>query len=198
MNKEPFLQELTRKLHQLPPEEVARQRAYYEELLADMVEDGMSEEDAVAKLGDPDEIVKNILQNTPLPTLVKTRIRPKNGWTAAAVIVAILGAPLWIPLILAFLLSIFGVTIAIWAVIIAFFAVVFSLGIAGIVILCKGLFLFPVGANYALFSAGAGLLLLGLGCLVFLAAKYASIALFRGGKWIYRTIKGLFIAKEAA
>lgn len=198
MNKEQFLQELARKLHQLPPEEVERQCAYYEELLADMVEDGMREEDAVAKLGDISDIVRNILQDTPLPTLVKTRIRPKNGWTAAAVIVAILGAPLWVPLILALLLSVFCVTVAIWAVILAFFAVVLSLGIAGIAILYKGLFLFPLGANYTLFSVGAGLLLLGLGCLVFLAAEYASITLFRCGKWIYRTMKGLFIAKEAA
>lgn len=198
MNKEQFLQELTKRLHQLPPEEVERQLAYYEELLADMTEDGMCEEEAVAKLGDPAEIVKSILQDTPLPTLVKTRIRPKNGWTTAGTLVVILGAPLWISLLLAFLLSIFGVTVAIWAVILAFFAVVLSLGIAGIAILCKALFLFPTGADYALFSVGAGLLLLGLGCLVFLAAEYASIALFRGGKWIYRTIKGLFIAKEAA
>ena len=198
MNKEQFLQELTRKLHQLPPEEVERQRAYYEELLADMIEDGMCEEDAVAKLGDILEIVQTILQDTPLPTLVKTRLRPKNGWTAAAVILVILGAPLWIPLLLALLLSIFGITIAIGAVIIAFLAVVLSFGIAGIAILWKSLFLFSLGTNYAMFSIGAGLLLLGMGCLVFLAAKSVSIALFRGGKWIYRTLKRLFIAKEAA
>lgn len=197
MNKEEFLQELTRKLHQLPPEEIERQRAYYEELLADMMEDGMCEEDAVAKLGDLSDIVQNILQDMPLPTLVKTRFRPKHGWTVAAVLVAILGAPLWIPLILALLLSIFGVTIAIWAVIAAFFAIVFSLAVAGIAILCKSLVLFPLGANYTLFSIGVGLLLLGLGCLAFLATKYAAIALFRGGKWIYRMLKRLFIAKEA-
>ena len=41
MTKERFLQELTRRLRQLPPDEVERQRAYYEELLADMMEDGM-------------------------------------------------------------------------------------------------------------------------------------------------------------
>lgn len=197
MSKAQFLQELTAGLQQLPPEEVARQRDYYDELLSDMVEDGMSEEEAVAKLGSVQEIIQNILQDTPLPTLVRTRLRPKNGWTAAAVVVTILGAPLWVPLLLAFVLTGGCVALAIWAVIAAFFLIVFALGIAGIIVFFKGFTLFSFSAAYVPLSLGSGLLLLGLALLIFLGAEQASVALFRGGRWIYRSVKGLFIQKEA-
>lgn len=197
MNKAQFLQLLTEKLRQLPPEEIERQRAYYDELISDMMEDGLSEAEAVEKLGDLSAIADEILRDTPLPTLVKTRIRPKNGWTTAAILVAILGAPLWIPLLLALLLTGFAVLCVIFAVIVSLFAAVLSLGLAGIVVLVKSVTLFTLGPSYALFSLGAALLLLGLGCLGFLAAEYAAIGLFRGAKWLYAQLKDLFIRKEA-
>ncbi len=196
MTKEAFLRELTGRLHQLPPEEVQRQRDYYEELLQDMMEDGMDEAEAVSKLGDPAQIAQDILQDMSLHTLVKTRIRPKHGWTTAAVAAAIVGAPLWFPLGLALLATGFAVVISIWAVIFSIFAVVLSLIVAGIFVFCKSFVLFPLGIGIGLFSLGAGLLMLGVGCLVFVAAYYGSAALLRGGKWIYRKVKGLFIAKE--
>ena len=51
MNKAEFLDTLRRALSQLPPEELEKQIAYYEELFADMREDGLSEQEAAAKLG---------------------------------------------------------------------------------------------------------------------------------------------------
>lgn len=196
MNKAQFLQRLTEKLHQLPPEEIERQRAYYDELISDMMEDGLSEAEAVEKLGDLSAIVDEILRDTPLPTLVKTRIRPKNGWTAAAVVAAIVGIPLWLPLLLALLAVLFAVAVSFLAVIASLFAVVLALGFAGIVVLVKA-FTLSMGPSYTLLSLGAALLLMGLGCLGFLAAEYAAKGLFHGGKWLYGQMKSLFIQKEA-
>lgn len=196
MTKECFLQELGKQLRQLPPEEIAQHQAYYEELLEDMLEDGMSEEDAVAKLGDLSVIAQEILQNTPLPTLVKGRFRPKKEWSIPVVLLLILGAPLWLPLSLALVISAAAILFAFGVVVAALFAVVLSLGIAGIAVLFKSLTLFSLGGNYSLFALGAGCLLLGLGCLAFLAAEQAAIALLRGGRWIYRKLKASLIKKE--
>ena len=78
MTKEMFLREMSRKLHQLPEKEVKQRLSYYEEMLDDMIEDGIAEEEAVAKLGNINEIVEEILCEQPLPTLVKNRVRPKR------------------------------------------------------------------------------------------------------------------------
>lgn len=197
MTKEVFLLELARRLSQLPPDEVQRRQSYYAELLDDMMEDGLSEESAVARLGDLSEIVDEILKETPLPTLVKTRLRPRNGWTAAAVVAVILGAPLWIPLVFALLLSAAAVVVAIFSVIASLFICVLALAVTGVLLFIRGFSLFALGRGHAVFAIGVGLLMLGTVCLTFLAAKYASIGLFQGGCWLSRAVKGLFIVKEA-
>lgn len=196
MTKEVFLQELANRLGNLPEEEVKAQQAYYEELLADMMEDGIEEQVAVAKLGDISEIVDEIMRDMPLPLLVKNRLRPKNGWTVAAIFVAVLGAPLWIPLLFALLMVAGALMMAFFAVIVSLFISVIALACAGGVMIFHGFGLFAMGGEYAMFAIGVGMLILGLVCLAFLAAKYASIGLFRGGRWLFRAIKGLLIVKE--
>ena len=51
MNREEYLEKLRLALAQMPAEEKERQIAYYDELISDMCEDGMSETEATAKLG---------------------------------------------------------------------------------------------------------------------------------------------------
>lgn len=51
-----FLRELDAALADLPPEETARIREFYSELYFDAVENGKSEEEAVAALGDIGDI----------------------------------------------------------------------------------------------------------------------------------------------
>lgn len=196
MTKEVFLRELERGLHQLPADEINRRKAYYEELLADMMEDGISEEDAVAKLGDLSEIINEILRDTPLPTLVKTRLHPKHGWTVAAITIAILGSPIWVSLLFALIVTVGAMILAFFSVILALFLTVIALALAGVMVIIHGFGLFAANIGLAVFSIGTGLIMLGLVCLSFLAAKYASIGLYRGGRWLVRSAKGLLIKKE--
>lgn len=196
MTKEMFLREMSGKLHQLPEKEVKQQLSYYEEMLEDMIEDGIAEEEAVAKIGNINEIVEEILCEQPLPALVKNRMRPKNGWTVAAVTVAILGAPLWIPLLFALVLTAGAVVLAIGAVILSLFVVVLAFACTGVLIMIRGFCLFTVSGNYAVFGVGVGLFMLGLTCLAALATKYSAVGLYRGGRWLYRAVKGLLVVKE--
>ena len=62
MNKEIFIKELKKGFKRLPGEEKRKQLSYYSELIDDMIEDGMSEAEAVARLGDVKDICDNILK----------------------------------------------------------------------------------------------------------------------------------------
>lgn len=93
MNREIFLHQLRIRLSQLPEPEIEKRLEYYSELIEDMVEDGMSEEDAVASFGDINQIAQGIMETTALSTLVKTTVKPKNGWSTAAIVIAIVGSP---------------------------------------------------------------------------------------------------------
>lgn len=63
MNKKEFLNKLKKALKALKMEEVQKHLNYYEELLEDMTDNGISEADAIAKIGMPEKIAKEILEN---------------------------------------------------------------------------------------------------------------------------------------
>lgn len=61
MNKAEFLDKLCQGLRfQADPDEIRRVVAFYDQAIDDRVEDGMTEEDAVAALGDLDDIIRGV------------------------------------------------------------------------------------------------------------------------------------------
>lgn len=64
MDKQKFLRELRGKLKRLKRKERDKYIAYYEEMIADIIEKGVTEEEAVKRQGNPDEIAEEILANT--------------------------------------------------------------------------------------------------------------------------------------
>lgn len=77
MTKELFLFELTQQLNNLPKDERDRTREYYSEMIADRIEEGMDEADAVAALGDPVSIAREVIQSWRELTN-RCRFRPKR------------------------------------------------------------------------------------------------------------------------
>ena len=89
MTKQLFLNELAAALHSLPREERYRTLGYYDELIDDRMEDGQSEEDAVASLGEPQQVAREILgEEEPAPSTSKGR----RVWL---IVLLVLGFPLW-------------------------------------------------------------------------------------------------------
>lgn len=197
MNKEVFLYQLRIRLSQLPEDEIVKRLDYYSEIIDDITEDGISEEEAVRSFGDIDEIALGIMQEMPLPTLMKTKMKPKKGWTTAAIVLAVIGSPIWLSLLIAFIAVIASVYICIWAAILCLYAGVLSLCIAGLYLTLKAFFLFDFGFSYFSLTFGAGLALLGLGILAFLGSRIVTVKLLKGTGWFAAQVKNLFIRKEA-
>ena len=63
MNKDEFLKQLMQALHALDVTERARTVQYYREILEDRIEDGLTEEAAVAEMESIDDIVAGILSD---------------------------------------------------------------------------------------------------------------------------------------
>jgi len=124
MNKNEFLSALSGKLATLPQAEIQKSLEFYRESIEERIEEGMTEVEAVASLEDLDIIAERIIYETPLPVLMKERMKPKGGMTIGIVVLLILGFPVWFPLLLAFGISIAAIYIAIWSIIISLYAVV--------------------------------------------------------------------------
>ena len=99
MNKCEFLTRLALELNGLPREDTERWLEYYKEMLDDRIEDGMSEEEAVASLGDPAKIVREILAQTSFTKLIKNKIKPKRKLQVWEIILICLGSPIWVSLV---------------------------------------------------------------------------------------------------
>lgn len=196
MSKADFLRLLERALMQLSEEERQKNLEYYSELLDDMMEEGMTEAEATAKLGSPNQIAQSILQEMPLGKLVSTRMKPKSGWTPLAIVLAVVGSPVWVPLLLATIAIVLAVFVSIWALGFAAVAVVIALAVAvvaaPIFAVRAAVMTLPLG----LMLLGAGLVLLGLCVLGGLMAVELCKLLWQLTVWLAHKIKGLFIRKE--
>ena len=198
MTKGEFLNILRRGLSQLPPEEVEKRLAYYEELLNDMTEDGMTEQEATAKLGDPAALAREILQEQPMAKLVKSRVKPRNGWTAAAIVAVVLGSPIWLPLLLTVAIVAISVYVVIGALVVSLFAVVLGIAVGGVALVFGAFFAAGLGFPMALLAFAGGLLGLGLSIVCFFGVIAAAKGLFWLTRAIFCGMKSLFIRKEAA
>ncbi len=197
MTKLEFLSALRERLSGLPSEDIEKSVEYYSEMIDDRVEDGVAEEDAVEAIGSVDEAVSNILADTPLPKLVREKVKPKRSLRAWEIVLLILGSPLWLSLLLAAIIVVFSVYIVIWSVVIVLYAVVLTFGVGAIAGM-TGMISFAVRGNVAqgILFLGAGLLCAGLTILSFYLSNFAAKGVALLGKNFCIGIKRSFIGKE--
>ena len=164
MTREIFFNELRGKLKGLPKDDIETRIAFYDEMINDLMDEGLSENDAINKIGPVDKIVDEIASDTSLTKLVKERIRPKRKMSAMEIVLLIVGFPLWFPLLLtAFILTLVGYLL-IWVLVLVMYVIEFSLGavvLSGIVVFAMTLFeeaLNYVAIGSAIFACGAILL----------------------------------------
>lgn len=166
MNKQAFLDALRQGLAGLPSEEADERLHFYEEMIDDRVEDGLSEEEAVAQIGSVDEVLAQISGEIPLHTLVKQSIQPRRTLRAWEIVLLVLGAPIWGSLLLAALAVVFALYIVLWALVIVIYAVTLSLAVSGLACIAALFFGFADGLSSAGMLIGAGLVCMGLAVLL--------------------------------
>lgn len=199
MRKQEFLDRLRAELAGLPREDLEERLAFYDEMLSDRMEEGLPEEAAVAELGPVEAVVEQILADTPLPKLVREKMRRKGGLRGWEILLLVLGFPLWLPLLIAGFAVLLAVYVTIWAVIVSLWAAELSLAVGalgavamGVVLLCRG-----DGTRGLLCFAGA-LVLAGLSVFGFYGCKALTKGAAKLTKKIALGIKSLFLRKENA
>jgi len=192
MNKAEFTQQLTNSLAGLSQYDINRSVDYYTEMIDDRVEDGMTEEDAVAALGSIDEIRSKILEEVPITKIVKEKMTPKRSFGAGEIVLLVLGAPLWLPLLLAGIIVILAIYISFWSIIFSLYVAdlsVFISGLAGLIVAA----IKPGGPLGALFYAGCGIALIGAAILLFFGFNQVTKGLLFISKMIILGIKKMFV-----
>lgn len=199
MNKTEFLLELTEKLSPLPWEEIEDRWDYYSEMIDDRMEEGLTEEEAVAEMGPVEEIAAQIVSDIPLSRLVKEKIKPKKRLAAWEVILLVLGSPLWLSLLIAAFAVILSLYVVLWSVMISLWAVFVALAASALGCIAAGVLFSVTGNRLAGFAAiGGGLVCAGASIFLFFGCKAATKGIFLLTKKIPLGIKRCFIGKEKA
>ena len=199
MRKQEFMDRLWAGLYGLPKEDVEERLDFYSEMIDDRMEDGLTEEAAVEAVGPVDEIISQIIAETPLTKIVGERMKPTGKRKVWEIVLLVLGSPIWLTLLIAAFAVLLSVYISAWAVIISLWAVEASFIVtvlasvaAAVIMLFKGQLL------TGLCLIAAALVLAGLSIFLFFGCLMASKGILLLTKKIVSGIKSLFLRKENA
>ena len=200
MNKQEFLKELEAALHGMPKEDVAERIGFYSEIIDDKIEEGLSEEEAVNGIGSADEIAAQILADIPLSRLAKEKIKSKKRrLTALEIVLLVLGAPIWLSLLLSAASIVLSLYIVLWSLVVVLWAVMGSLAGAGVGVFIGGVVLAIMSKSIAGVAAiGMGLCAAGLAIFLFFGCSAATSGIALLTKKIALGIKRSLVRKESA
>ena len=196
MKRSEFLEELKARLWAMPEGDIQNSLDYYSEMIDDRMEDGLAEEEAVAAVGDLEEIVKQILSETPRPPQVvepikKQKPEQKNTKTWL-ILLAVLGSPVWIPVAAGLLATVLSVYVSLWTVVISLYATFAALAATSLGCILASFFMVG-GMASATVVWGMALLGAGLAILILLLSNLAAKGLVKLTKLIWN---GIFRRKE--
>lgn len=197
MTKMMFLLSLHDRLSYLPHEDVEERLYFYTEMIEDRMEEGLSEEEAVAAVGIVEEIAAQIEADISAVKPGKENIMPKKKLKAWEIVLLVLGSPIWLSLLVAVIAVILSLYVSLWSVIISLWAVFVSmigcsLGsiIAGVGSIIGG------NAPAGIAMMGAAFVCAGLSILLFFGCKIATDGTLLFTKKIALGIKKCFTKKE--
>ena len=210
MNKAEFIEALAAELEGLPAAEITKSLEYYGEVIDDRVECGMTEDEAVAALDELPVIRERLIEDTPLPVLVRGSIKTRTRPGVLLTILLILGSPLWISFLAVAASLVLTLFIVFWTLIAVLWvlAAVLWVGFGALCVASVGFIAYSVltvvtGGAFinALACVGLAIASAGAAILMFFAALYAvkGMAVLTAfcARKLSRAVKGIFTRKGA-
>ena len=194
MTKKEFLELLQKSLKGLSQADIDERLNFYGEIIDDKVEDGLTEEQAVAELGDIDKIALQIIEQVPLAKIVKEKLRPKRKLAVWEIVLLVIGSPVWGALIISALAVIFSIYASLWALVVSAWAVFVSFAVCPIAGVIAGfVFIFTNSGATGVATIGASIVCIGLAVFTFFGCILATKGTATLTRLTVFWIKNLFI-----
>lgn len=197
MSKQEFFDALCSKLGGLPAEDVSERIAFYGEMIDDRIEEGLTEEEAVAEVGCVDDIATQIIAEISPAKMAKDKTKPKKRLGVGTIVLLALGSPIWLSLLIAAFAVVLSLYASVWAVIVSLWAVFASLAASFVgCVAASCLFIVRGSVASGLATLAAGFVCAGLAIFAFYGCKAATVWTVKltrkSGIWI----KNRFIKRE--
>lgn len=199
MTKHEFLEELLYELREYPNEESYGFLDYYTELIDDRMEEGMSEHEAVASLGSVQVVASQIkaeLAQGQTATNSQSNYdydKPRKKIPGWAIVLLILGSPLWLSIGIAGFSVFLSALIVIWSISFAFMAVEFAFGVAAVACIPAAIVMLTKGSILSAgIYCGGVFLMAGLAILGYLAFSGLVKVSVAASKGLFNLVKKIF------
>ena len=201
MTREEFNEKLRKKISGLPTDEIEGRVSFYNEIIDDRMEEGMSEEDAVESIGTVDSVADQIMAEIPLSKLIGQKVNRDNGSAegkkknTGRVITLIALFPVWI-ILFALILALY---IVLWALVLSLYIVVLAFALVSLSGIPGTVYLLVQGRTpEALLVLGTAVFLAGLSIVLVIASIAATRGTVRLMKRIALGVKSIFVGKKTA
>lgn len=162
MTKGEFTAELWQRLSALSANERAQTIDYYMEIVEERMEEGMTEEEAVAALEPVDVIADRLLADMPH--------RPGRRRGALIGTLITMGSPIWLSVLLALFAVLLSTYAAAWVMVLSLWAAAVSLAAGGALTAAAGPFQAVTQGAIGWYTTGMGLIFTGSGVLLIVAS----------------------------
>ena len=197
MHKREFLDMLRAELSGLPQEDAEEHLEFYSEMIDDRIEEGNTEEDAVAAIGSVRDVAAQIMADTPSRKDEAGKNRRTRRLKAWEIVLLAVGSPVWVCLLIAAFAVILSVYIVLWSAILSIWAVFVSLGASALGCVGMGIVLICVdNALTGIAMIGGGLVCAGLAIFLFFGCMAATKGTLLLTKTIVLWLKKYLTKKE--
>lgn len=166
MTKSEYLKKLKRALRPIERAEREKSLAYFSEVIDDRIEEGITEEAAVAELESVSAAAERIISEAKAQGQIKQK---RSIWE---IVLIVLGFPLWFPFLLTLAIIVLTVYGLVWIIIGALFLISAALVVGGVSGIFALMAFFTENINTAFAGFGAGLICAGIGIALFIPALY--------------------------
>ena len=197
MHKREFLDMLRAELSGLPQEDAEEHLEFYSEMIDDRIEEGNTEEEAVAAIGSVRDVAAQIMADTPSRKDKAGKNRRTRRLKAWEIVLLAVGSPVWVCLLIAAFAVILSVYIVLWSAILSIWAVFVSLGASALGCVGMGVGLICGGnALTGIAMIGVGLVCAGLAIFLFFGCMAATKGTLLLTKTIVLWLKKYLTKKE--
>ena len=173
--------------------------AFYSEMIDDRIEEGLTEEEAIAAVGSAQEIASQIVADIPLSKIAKERIKPRRRLKSWEIVLLALGSPIWLSLAISAVAVMISVYAVLWSLIASLWAVFASFAACGGGGIVAGITLAAMGNGISgVMLIGAALVCAGLSIFIFFGCLTATKNSVLLTKKIVLWTKKLFVKKEVS
>ena len=130
MKRQDFIQSLRAKFSALPRKEIEDRINFYNEMIDDRIEAGLTEEEAISEIITSENFISQMEERFSTLKISNKATKSTSRWNTWKIVLLVLGSPIWLSLIISCVAIVISLYVSLWAVIASIWAAFAAFAVA--------------------------------------------------------------------